>query len=384
MKRVDMIFAILVMAMAGCGVNRQAGSDDFITVDVSDNYSIKRELMLQDFADVEYIALDSNEGFINQGLVQDIGKEFVVVNSKIDDGNIFVFDRTGRAIRKINRKGQGNEEYSNVVGITLDEENNEMYVNNHLARKIMVYDLLGNFKRRLKPEESNDAFYTDMLNYDKDQLICFSKTNVNGEFVLISKQDGRITQKIKFPMVEKSSLRMSDSDDEENPGFFRQIIPYNGNWLLSEHSSDTVYTLMPDYTLRPSIARIPPILSMNPEVFLVLRFFTNRYYFMETFYNDYDYDSETSGFPTTPLMYDKRTKTFCEYNVYNGDFSTKKEVYFNSIWHVNREIASWQPLEPTRLVENYKKGELKGKLKDIAATLNEKSNPVIMLLKHKK
>jgi hypothetical protein len=41
-------------------------------------------------------------------------------------------------------------------------------------------------------------------------------------------------------------------------------------------------------------------------------------------------------------------------------------------------------LEAYQLVESYKRGELKGKLKEIAATLNEESNPVIMLIKHKK
>jgi hypothetical protein len=36
------------------------------------------------------------------------------------------------------------------------------------------------------------------------------------------------------------------------------------------------------------------------------------------------------------------------------------------------------------LVEAYEKGGLKGKLKEIAAELNEESNPVIMLAKYKK
>jgi hypothetical protein len=36
------------------------------------------------------------------------------------------------------------------------------------------------------------------------------------------------------------------------------------------------------------------------------------------------------------------------------------------------------------LVEAYKNDELKGRLKEIAAKLNEESNPVIMLVKHRK
>ena len=36
------------------------------------------------------------------------------------------------------------------------------------------------------------------------------------------------------------------------------------------------------------------------------------------------------------------------------------------------------------LCEDYKKGKLKGKLKEVAATLEEDDNRVIMLVKHKK
>jgi hypothetical protein len=83
-------------------------------------------------------------------------------------------------------------------------------------------------------------------------------------------------------------------------------------------------------------------------------------------------------------MYDKQEKVIFGYTVYNGDYSTKKEVYMVAASPVNHEIESWYLLEAHQLVESYKKGELKGKLKEIAATLDEDSNPVIMLIKHKK
>jgi hypothetical protein len=56
------------------------------------------------------------------------------------------------------------------------------------------------------------------------------------------------------------------------------------------------------------------------------------------------------------------------------------------IWSgaVNDKIASYQRLEAPDLVEAYKKGILKGRLKEIAAELDEESNPVIMLAKFKK
>ena len=44
------------------------------------------------------------------------------------------------------------------------------------------------------------------------------------------------------------------------------------------------------------------------------------------------------------------------------------------------QVSDWPP----DLVEAYEKGQLKGKLKEIAANLDEESNPVVMLLKKKK
>jgi hypothetical protein len=379
--------------MAGCGENKQS-TEDVITVDVTKSYSSTKELILQDFMDVEYIALETNDDFLHQGFVQDIGKEIILVKDRNDDGDIFVYDRRGKALRKINRQGQGGEEYTCVYSITLDESNDEMFVSDIFARKIVVYDLYGNFKRRFKHNENTEAIgYRDIFNYDRDNLICYYAYNVYNEeiaFVLISKQDGSITKEIKIPFKEKKLLLHTLRDEASNtiigvdPGPYRTVIPFKGNWLLLEPSSDTVYTFLPDYSLRPFIVRTPSIQSMDPEAVLFLRFLSDRYYFMESMKNEYNFDTGR-GFPITSFsMYDKQEKAFFGYYVYNGDYSIKKEIYMNVLRPVNHEIESWQPLEAHQLVESYKKGELKGKLKEIAAKLDEEDNPVIMLIKHKK
>jgi len=96
-------------------------NDGLITVDVSRSYP-KKELILQDFMNVEYIPLETNDEFITQGRVRAVGKEFILVQNWVRDGDIFVFDRTtGKGLRKINRRGQGPEEYQNVIGILLGE-----------------------------------------------------------------------------------------------------------------------------------------------------------------------------------------------------------------------------------------------------------------------
>ena len=102
-----------------------------------------------------------------------------------------------------------------------------------------------------------------------------------------------------------------------------------------DHSSDTIYRVFTDKRVVPFIARTPSIQSMGTEIFLYPSVLTDRYYFMQTVKKVYDFSSRV-GLPRTDLMYDMK--------------------------------------------EN---GNLKGKLKEIAASLDEESNPVLMIAKYK-
>jgi hypothetical protein len=387
MKRTNTILAIILLVMTGCGENKQS-QDDVITVDVTKSYP-EKELILQDFMDVEYIALETTDEFLTQGIVKAVGKEIIVVSNIINDGDIFIFDRkTGKGIRKINRKGQGGEEYTRINEIVLDEDNKEMFVNNTYAHKILVYDLSGNFKRSLKFTE--DDQYSWMFNYDKDNLICYdnSGTYKYGEdrgnksyHVILSKQDGSIVREIFIPFTTLITPLVRTGDGIASNSI-QPIIPYNGNFLLIETSSDTVYTCMPDAKLTPCIIRTPSIQTMDSEIFISAMCPTDLYYFFQTMKKEFDF-SIGRGFPRNHFMYDRQANEMYKYVIFNDEYTVKKQIYL-TLSHLNHEIATYQRLEAYQLVEAYEKGELKGRLKEIAATLDQEDNPVIMLLKHKR
>jgi hypothetical protein len=391
MKKLIAILPIVLSVMTGCGGGKQS-TDDIITVDVTASYP-KKELILQDFLNVEYIPLETSDEFITAGYVQAIGKDIILVtNRNYNVGDIFIFDRNGKGLKMINRKGQGGEEYTNISWITLDEDNGEIFVNDRSAKKILVYNMDGKFKRSFKHKE--DASYSNIYNLDMENLICHDGAFISDEvvdkqsFMIISKRDGSVTKEIQIPLEKNKTVMMMKKDDTNNaihisvPSTDYPIIPCLGNMILVEPSSDTVYSYFPDHRMAPFVARTPSIQSMNPEVFLFLSTITDRYYFMETVKKEYDFE-KGSGFPRTYLMYDKQEKDIYEFTVCNGDYSSKGKVYMNSR-PVSNEIATWQRLEAYELVEAYNKGELKGKLQEIAAGLDEESNPVIMLAKYRK
>lgn len=113
MKLILTISAMILFLITGCESGKQP-ANDFLTVDITANYP-KKELILQDFLDVEYIPLETNEEFITSASMQAIGKNLIILRNKNgQDGDIFIFDRTGKGQRKINRSGQGSQEYTNM------------------------------------------------------------------------------------------------------------------------------------------------------------------------------------------------------------------------------------------------------------------------------
>ena len=384
MKRANILLTALLLTLAGCSGGKQS-ADDLITIDVSKSYP-KKELIIQDFMDVEYIPLETNDEFLTQGAVQDVGKEYLLVKNRNNDGDIFIFDRkTGKGLRKINRQGQGAEEYTRINGMILDESNSEIFVIS-MGNKILVYDLYGQFKRCL----NLDREVSSVFDYDKSNLIGYDMSDYHNKgkdrsksyHVIISKQDGSITREIFIPFKTINTPIVTNGDGFV-ANYSYQIRLSHGKCTLIETSADTLYNYAPDGTLSPFIVRTPSAQAMTPEVFLYMGIYTDRYYFMETVKNVFNFE-KGNGFFADVLMYDKEEKAIYQVTVCNGDYAEKRPVAMTAK-PINRDVENVTSLNASQLVEIYKKGQLKdGKLKEIASKLDEEDNPVIMLVKQKK
>ena len=394
MKGINTITTIILLVVGtGCGGGKQS-TNDYITIDVTKSYP-KKELILQDFMDVEYIVLETNDEFVTQGIVLAIGKNFIIVKNQVRDGNIFIFDRNGKGVRNINRIGQGPEDYTNISGIVIDEDNGEIFVNDEFAKKIMVYDLNGQFKRTL-PHVDDYQYRNEIYIFNNNSLICkdasfdSDEANKKAPFVIISKQTGSIINDIQIPYTKKIipsvtfTIEMNGNSMPVGAGYvYFPIIPYHDSWILTEASSDTVFRYFPDGNKIPFIVRTPSIQSMNPEVFLFPRILADRFYFMQTTKREYN-EEIRKAFPTIELAYDRQEKAIFETTVYNDDFSNKRIVDMKRETIRDDEVAFHDKIEAYELMEANEKGLLKARLKEIAEELNEDDNPVIMLVKHKK
>ncbi|KJF45687.1 6-bladed beta-propeller [Draconibacterium sediminis] len=373
-----------VMAVIG-GCKQPASNNSLVEIDVTASYP-EKELILQDFMDVEYIPLETNNEFVTSGVVMALGKKIIIVKNWSNDGNIYVFDRkTGKALRKLNMLGKGPEEYSHLTNIVADEKNNELFVNCLTSKKVLVYDLFGNFKRSFNYIEN--VRYTDVFNYDSDKLIAYNemaKYNIGQNkgdepyHMILSKQNGSIIRNISIPF-DVIKAPMIQEGDAVVATSVPAIIPNQANWLLVEPSSDTVYNFNShENKLQAFLAKKP---TTDPEVFLKMGTLTGQYYFISTVKKEFNF-STGRGFPIGDLLYDKQENAVFEPVIINADYQKRQTV--DMISHpLNGELAAFQIIEAFQLVEAYKNGELTGKLKEIAAELDEESNPVIMVMTEK-
>lgn len=379
--------------ITGCDTGKSK-EKDMIEVDMRANYP-QKELILQDLFDIEYVRLETTDEFLTAGNVRAVGKNLIVTkNTGRTDGNFYLFDRkTGKGIKKINRLGQSGEEYTNILDIVLDEERQELFVNNHYSKKINVYDLEGNFKRSFPHQ--NSIYYGIIGVLDQDHLICHDELwNNTGDFdmnrnyfLIVSSHDGRLVQEIPIPYGQKVStfihepnkMLLTSSRD-------RELVPCRGEWLLAETASDTIYKVGPDQQLRPFMVRTPSVQTDDVH-FLFPATESDRYFFMHIVRKEYDFDKH-EGFPRTALAYDKQERAIYQVEVYNEDFVDREPVNMSLEMFVlnlinNNGVAFTRVLSASDLVEAYKDGKLRGPLKEIAAGLDEESNPVIMIAKYK-
>lgn len=384
-KETAMIATAFFMTVGLVGCNHSNTPNELITVNASASYPEKK-LILQDFMDVEYIPLETNDEFITQGDLLAVGSKYLFVKNWTNDGDIFLFDRnTGKGLGKINHKGQGPEEYTFINGAVWDDDRNELFVNCAQTKTIQVYDLSGNFKRSIN--HVGDAQYLNMFNFDKDNLICYDASvyQKNGQskdcssfHSIVSKQDGSVTQQITIPFeTVKAPMLMQGEGVVSVPVL--PIVPCNKDWLLVETSTDTIYHYSTkNKKISPFLVKIQ---TEEPDFILTMGTVTDQYFFIEAIKKEFDF-ATGRGFPTTSLMYDKQDGTLCKPIVLNGDYTNEKKVNMSST-SLHKDVANFQILAANRLVEALEKNELKGQLKEIATQLEDESNPVIMLMKYK-
>ena len=301
MKKLGIIACSMFLAsLMGCGNKEQAAP--WTNIDLSGSIP-KEERILQDLFEVKYVALETTDSFLTRGFIEAVSQHFLITYD-YNEGCLSLFDRTtGKGIRQIKRQGQGPEEFTSPSNVIIDEKREELFISDYSLRKILIYDMKGNFKRSFKTVDEN--YYTELLDYDDGHLLAYkSPAGPHDEsscHLLISKQDGSLTKEIRFPIDQVETPIFTHGKLTSTP-FFYLTAPYGERWALTVTSSDTIYSYDADGNASPLIVRSPSIHGMDPQVFLYPTILTDRYYFLRAQKKEFDLET-MKGFPTQMLLY---------------------------------------------------------------------------------
>ena len=378
MRRIPFISMIAFVAMSvSCG---SSADTEMMTIDVEKSYP-KKELAIDDLWEVEYIALETDSIFLVPG-----GQPYHVGENKLGfvdnrTGNLLFFDaKTGEKAFCINRKGPGPEEYKSVGALVMDEKAGEIFAWTIFDATFQVYDEQGKYQRTLPMHNKRKDEYlyiTDFINLDDNRLLC-SSHNIKGYAVhyLQDKKTGLTTIVDSIPNERYVNQYIFAEKDGVTYSTAPNLIPFvrtSEGLVYADHSNDTLYRMTDGMTPSPFIVRTPRVKEMEPNKILRFDNETDDWMFLSGLEMAYHF-SKSEGLHQTSYGVEHESRVTYEMKFIHPDYEGKE-------YSPTALNARYYPAD--ELLTALEEGKLKGKLKEIASTLGEEDNGVVMLLKQK-
>ena len=159
------------------------------------------------------------------------------------------------------------------------------------------------------------------------------------------------------------------------------VVRYDNGYILNELATDTIYRYSFEGGLKSFIVRTPSLSSDDNPIYLQYGGENQEYLFLRLV--SINKDDEENMFPSTYLVYNKKNKDISEYKLINEDYSDMDFKIESDVFNGDFYGYGLKRLRADELLEALEKNKLSGKLKEIAKTLNEDENDIIMVLKLK-
>ena len=387
MKRILYSTAFMLALLAtGCGDANQKTSG-LPQIDVRTDYP-EKEICLQDVADVSYIALDSQDDILVRGHVGSFSDKGIMIFDASNQRLLF-FDKQGKFLNFVGRKGQGPEEYSMMFSILVDWDKNEVMVFNSYGQSV-VYSLDGAFKRRVTFE--SDINPSDVYNWSDGQFVSYRKGVLDEDgqlepyqpIVFYSREAGKMEDSLsyrkehEFPIIiANGSMNMEIS--------YPSLVKLNGDVYVNDLSADTIYRLVsPTQALQPVITRTPSVVNDRDGHFMDLYGITSQFYIFWFRSRQLSFDGgnfRVIDEKSKNAIYNRNNGQIYHPKFINKDYPSMEKCELRFCEEVH--ACATMQLEAFDLIEALEAGELSGDLKTIAEGLKEDDNPVLMVVKFK-
>ncbi|WP_294477547.1 6-bladed beta-propeller [uncultured Bacteroides sp.] len=395
------MYLVLVCVLLSCTSQKSTDNLPLPVLNIAEDDYPTRKLDIHDIADVEYIPLESSDStLLGMSAYIFVSDKYIISSDGKYGGNIYIFDHSGKFLRKFNRKGSGPGEYTVLELAFVDFDAEECNVFDSPQKTLLTYSFQGEFKRSIPLIGSGTGyaaypFYDKIAKYDSTSVLGYDRAAAyfirelpdQPLYYLINKKDGS-----RYPLNLKITNGITNlvyNGKGERIGYipYHSPILQNGNecWI-SELSCDTIYSLV-DKDLVPVAVQNPSVHSTTPPLAIFPEGFTDyflRFNVVSLFVDEMDPQRPFNE--SEPLIWNRLTNQLERWELYNSDFmssnnSMKFPMMSNGTTMKNCGMLFYAP---EGLMNLYKNDGLKGKLKEIASRLREDDNNVIVSIKFNK
>lgn len=162
--------------------------------------------------------------------------ETLIILSDDQTDKLHIFDRQGKYINTIFKKGQGPDEYIYTTYIHFDKETSTLTVFDNGNQKLISYDLAGNSK---KVVSTKDKLQGNIVSINKNNLYCF---NMMGDYQItfFDHDLNLIKNEIPFPnTIDDRKIRigtgLSSGKSRRNKDMFLVNNPFNDTIFVADY-----------------------------------------------------------------------------------------------------------------------------------------------------
>ena len=379
----------IFLALAACGERTQTASELLVADKNVDCPT--QEIYLEDIADVDYIPLVTTDSIlVNDYPPESVTPEGIAVRGG-QPGELLLLDPTGqKLVGRVCRCGQGPEEYTVIYRCVVDWQRREVYIADYTHLK--AYDFAGNYLRTLLTKEEIPML--DIRNLNVDQLLC-ARERENCEtpyrpYFTLSKADGRVDTltSIELPrfIASNRTVLSNDGRSYNAHAFLPLLVGCADRMWLTALALDTIFQINPDRSLLPVMAPLRAPTRDEEAPLLHFRGINDRYIWLSWVRRNVTVQLEhmEAGMreDLKIYMYDRKAQTWCEpaYRCRAWNGFEPRYIFTDPLPYGYGLVM----LNAMDLVEAYQNDELADeRLRQIASTLREDDNPVLMRLKFK-
>jgi len=173
---------LLVFILISCSGDDKVSSDGLINIDVLEAFKEKRSMKLSNFVkDVEFIQLKSSkDAYFMNARSFTVGEKYIMI---ADDGEdrVILFDRQGKFLRHIGRKGKGPGEFNNPWQASMDPTEQFVIIADGIVNKIIKYSVGGEFVKEINTSDIALGRFMDEVRFiNDDQFVVVNRRPIRG------------------------------------------------------------------------------------------------------------------------------------------------------------------------------------------------------------